>query len=143
MKNDLMRVLTEGTTGAEFEEARGMINWDVWIEELATEVIYNPTMIYDDVHPGKESSGGRRSELYGKLENWKRGVISTKRTYVRNLPPFIDRQMADNIATQGRHGVIWLPINLEIKALDKEIFQRSYGVVRRVKINGHHSSLAG
>ena len=98
VKNDLMRVLTESTTGAEFEETRGMNNWDVWIEQLATEVIYNPTMINNVVHPGEGSSGGRRSELYEKLENWRRGVISAKGTSARNLPPFIDRQMANNIA---------------------------------------------
>ena len=33
-------------------------------------------------------------------------------------------------------GVIWLPRNVEIKALDKEIFQGTYGVVRRVTIHG-------
>jgi hypothetical protein len=44
--------------------------------------------------------------------------------------------MADNIATQDWQGVIWLPRNAEIKALDKEIFQETYGVVRRVAIHG-------
>ena len=67
-----------------------------------------------------------------KLENWKRGVITAKGTSARNLPVFIDRQMADNIATQGRQGVIWLPRNVEIKPLDREIFQGTFGVVRRV-----------
>jgi hypothetical protein len=44
--------------------------------------------------------------------------------------------MANNIATQGQHGVIWLPKNAEIKALDREIFQGTFGVVRRVQIHG-------
>ena len=78
MKNDLMFFLTEGTAGAEFEEARGMSDWDTWIEQQAREAIYNPTMTYDVVHPGERSSGGMKSELYEKLENWRRGVIIAK-----------------------------------------------------------------
>jgi hypothetical protein len=93
-------------------------------------------MTYDAMHPGVGSSGGMKSELYEKLENWKRGVIAAKRTSAHNLLVFIDRQMADNIATQGRQGVIWLPRNAEIKAMDKDIFQGTYGVVRRVTIHG-------
>jgi hypothetical protein len=136
VRSDLMLLLTEATTGAEFEEARGMSDWDTWIEQQAREAIYNPTMTYDVVHLGERSSGGRKSELYEKLENWKRSIIIAKGTSARNLPVFIDRQMADNIATQGRQGVIWLPRNAEIKALDKEIFQGTFGVVWRVIIHG-------
>ena len=112
----------EGTVGAEFEEARGMSDWDTWIEQQAREAIYNLTMTYDDVHPGEGSSGGIKSKLYEKLEIWRRDIIIAKKTSARNLPIFIDRQMTDNIATQGWQGVIWVPRNAEIKALDKEIF---------------------
>jgi hypothetical protein len=136
VRSDLMLLLTEATARAKFEEARGMSDWDTWIEQQAKETIYNPTMIYDAVHPGEGSSGGMKFELYEKLENWKRGVITAKRTSARNLPVFIDRQLADNIATQGRQGVIWLPRNAVIKAMDKDIFQGTYGVVRRVTIHG-------
>ena len=139
VKNELMLLLTEGTAGSEFEEPRGTDDWDVWIEQQTTEAVYNPTMAYDALHHGKGSSSGMKFELYEKLENWRRGVIIAKRTSARNLPVFIDRQMADNIATQGRHGVIWLPRNAEIKALDKEIFQGTFGVVRRVTIHGASS----
>jgi hypothetical protein len=135
-RNELMLILTEATSGPEFEEARGMSDWNTWIEKQAVEAIYNPTMSYEAMHPGEGSSGGRRSELYIKLENWKRGVIAAKGTSARNLPVFIDRQLADNIATQGRQGVIWLPRNVEIKPLDREIFQGTFGVVRRVTIHG-------
>jgi len=44
VKNDLLVILREGTDGAEFEEARGTDDWDAWIEQQATEAIYNPTM---------------------------------------------------------------------------------------------------
>ena len=98
-----MFLLTEGTAGAEFEEARGMSDWDTWIEQQAMEAIYNLTMTYDVVHPGEESSGGKKSELYEKLENWKKCVITAKGTSIRNLPIFIDRQMANNIATKPKH----------------------------------------
>ena len=86
VKNDLMRVLTEGTTGAEFEEARGMNDWDFWIEQQATEAIYNPTMTYDVMYHGEGSSSGLKSEVYEKLENWRRGVIIAKGTSTRNFP---------------------------------------------------------
>jgi hypothetical protein len=95
-----MFLLTKGTTGTEFEEARGMSDWDTWIEQQAREAIYHPTMTYDVVHPGEGSNGGMKSELYEKLENWKRGVIIAKgHPPARNFLVFIDRQMADNIVT--------------------------------------------
>jgi hypothetical protein len=86
VKSDLMLLFMEATAGAEFEEARGMSDWDTWIEQQAKEAIYNPTMTYDAMHPGEGSNGGMKSELYEKLENWKRGVIATKGTSARNLP---------------------------------------------------------
>ena len=49
---------------------------------------------------------------------------------------YIEKELADRIATQGRHGVIWLPRNAEIITLDRNIFQGSYGVVQRVTICG-------
>ena len=52
------------------------------------------------------------------------------------LPVFIDRHLADTISTQGRHGVTWLPQNVEIIPMDHQTFQGSYGVVRRVIIRG-------
>ena len=79
VKNDLMLLLTEGTAGADLEEARGMSDWDTWIEEQATKAIYNPTMTYDVVHPSEDSSSDMKSELYEKLENWTRGVRIAKK----------------------------------------------------------------
>jgi hypothetical protein len=78
VRNELMFILTEATVGPAFEEARGMSDWNTWIEQQAVEAIYNPTMTYEVVHPGEGSSAGRKSELYMKLENWKRGVIAAK-----------------------------------------------------------------
>jgi hypothetical protein len=78
VRNELMLILMETTAGAEFEEARGMSNWNTWIEQQAVEAIYNPTMTYEAVHPGEGSNAGRKSELYMKLENWKRGIIAAK-----------------------------------------------------------------
>ena len=99
VKNDLMLFLTESTAGVEFEEDRGMSDWDTWIKQQAKKAIYNPTMTYDVVHPSEGSSSGMKSELYEKLENWRKCIIIAKGTSANNLPVFIDRQMADNIAT--------------------------------------------
>ena len=52
------------------------------------------------------------------------------------LPVLIDRHLADTISTQGRHGVTWLPQNVEIIPMDHQTFQGSYGVVQRVIIRG-------
>ena len=49
---------------------------------------------------------------------------------------FIDRHLANTISTQGRHGVTWLPQNVEIIPMDHQTFQGSYGVVRKVIIRG-------
>ena len=37
------------------------------------------------------------------------------------LPAFIDRHLADTISMQSRHGVIWLPQNVEIIPMDHQI----------------------
>jgi hypothetical protein len=105
VRNDLMLLLTEATAGAEFEEARGMSDWNTWIEQQAREAIYNPTMTYDAMQLGEGSNGGMRYELYEKLENWKRGVIVAKGTSTRNLPFFIDRQHCHGRVSYGCLGM--------------------------------------
>ena len=52
------------------------------------------------------------------------------------LLSYIEKDLADRIATQSLHGFIWLPKNAEVIPLDRDIFQGSYGVVRRVTICG-------
>ena len=61
-------------------------------------------------------------------------AIGTRTRHI--LLAFIDKQLADTISTQGRHGVTWLPPNVEIIPMDRENFQGSYGVVWRVTICG-------
>ena len=131
-----MLLFTEGMAGAEFEEARGMSNWDTWIEQKATEAIYNPTMTYDVVHPSEGSSSGMKSELYEKLENWRRGVIIEKKHPPATFLFLLTDKWQTTLSLRAGMVVIWLPRNAEIKALDKDIFRGTYGVVRRVTIHG-------
>ena len=136
VKTELKLLLLEGTAGDEFQEDRDRSEWSKWIEEKVVEAIYNPTMMYDVVNPGDARTSGGKPQLLEKLENWKRGVLVAKGTSTHNLPSFIEKQMAEKIAIQGRQGVIWLTKNAEIIPLDAEIFQGSYRVVRRVTIHG-------
>ena len=86
---------------------------------------------------GLTTGPGKKPQLLEKIENWKNGVVVAKGTRTRHvLPAFIDRHLADTISTQGRHGITWLPQNVEIIPMDHQTFQRSYRVVRRVIIRG-------
>ena len=79
-------------------------------------------MSYYQVY-GKGSTIGPREkpELLDKIENWKKGVVVAKGTRARHvLPVFSDRHLADTISTQGRHGVTWLPQNVEIIPMDHQ-----------------------
>ena len=57
-----------------------------------------------------------------KLESWKRGTTVAKGRGRTTLPSYIEKELADRIGTQGRHGVIWLPKNMEVIPLDRDIF---------------------
>ena len=102
------------------------------------EAIFNATGPYIQIYgEGSGSSTGGKPELLEKLENWKKDVVVAKGTRARHvLPAFIDRQLANTISTQGRNGVTWLPPNIEIIPIDRQTFQGSYGVVRKVTICG-------
>ena len=136
VKNELKLLLLEGMAGDEFQEDRGKSEWGNWIEEQVQEAIFNSTVPYNQVYGVGSGSSAGKSELLEKLENWRKGAILAKGRGRTVLPAYIEKELADRIATQSRHGVIWLPQNAEIISLDDNIFQGSYGVVRRVSIRG-------
>ena len=122
--------------GDEFLEDRRKFHWSRWIEKQVQEAIFNPTMAYIAMHGASSGTGGRKSELLEKLESWKKSAAVAKSRRRTTLPSYIEKELADRIATQGRHGVIWLPKNAKVIPLDRDIFQGSHGVVRRVTICG-------
>lgn len=134
--NVLKLLLLEGMAGDEFQADRGKSNWGKWIEEQVQEALFNSTVPYNLVYGAGSGTSGGNSELLEKLENWKRGAILAKGKGRTTLPSFVGRALADDIATRGRGGVVWLPIDAKIEPLDANIFQGSYGVVRRVRITG-------
>lgn len=48
------------------------------------------------------------------------------------LPSYLSKELVKNIATESSQGVVWLHQNAEIIPQDSNIFQRSFGVVRKV-----------
>ena len=93
-------------------------------------------MAYIAIYGARSGTSGGKSELLEKFKSWKKGSAVAKVRGRTTLPSYIEKELADRIATQGRHGVIWLPKNVEVIPLDRDIFQGSYGVVRRVTICG-------
>ena len=127
-------LLLDGMTGDEFLEDKRKFHYGRWIEEQIQEAIFNPTMAYITMYGASSGTSGGKSELLEKLESWKRSAAVAKGRGRTTLSSYIEKELVDKIATQGQHGVIWLPKNVEVIPLDIDIFQGSYGVVRRVTI---------
>ena len=136
-KKELQNLIYFGPARDEWDEDRQKFRYKSWIDSQVSGAIFNVTVAYTQIYgEGSSSSTGGKFELLEKLEKiWKKGVVVAKGTRTRHvLPTFIDRQLGDTISTQGRHGVTWLPPNVEIIPMDHQTFQGSYGVVRRVTI---------
>ena len=137
-RRELQNLIFFGMVGDEWDEDRQKFGFEAWIDNQVNEAIFNATVAYYQVYgEGSTTGPGEKPDLLKKIENWKKGVVVAKGKRTRHvLPAFINRHLADTISTQGRHGVIWLPQNVEIIPMDYQTFQGSYGVVRRVIIRG-------
>jgi Protein kinase domain len=137
-RQDLTIILMEGLGGPEFDEDRakfGKTSWSDWIDQQITEIIHNSTLAYSATYGTSSSISGGPSELYKKLVRWKEGANLAKQKGRATLPVWIEKELADRIATQSREGVVWLPKNATIVAQDTSTFQGTFGVVRRVCIH--------
>ena len=136
VRGELKLLLLDGMSGDEFLEDRRKFHYSRWIDEQVQEAIFNPTMAYIGIYGAGSNTSAGKSERWEKLESWKRGAAIAKGKGRTTLLSYIEKELADRIATQGQHGVIWLPKNAEVIPLDRDIFQGSYGVVQRVTIRG-------
>ena len=137
-RRELQNLIFLGMVGDEWDEDRQKFGFEAWIDSQVNEAIYNAIVPNYQVYgEGSTTSPGEKLELLEKIENWKKGVVVAKGTRARHvLLVFIDRHLADTISTQGRHGVTWLPQNVEMIPMDHQTFQGLYRVVRRVIIHG-------
>ena len=136
VRGKLKRLLLDGMAGDKFLEDRRKFHYGQWIEKQVQEAIFNPKMAYIGIYGASLDTSAGKFERWEKLESWKRGAVVAKGREKTTLPSCIEKELAYRIATQGRHGVIWLPKNVEVIPLDRDIFQGSYGVVWRVTIRG-------
>ena len=136
-RHDMRMLLIEGLGGAEFDEDRakfGKISWTEWIDEQVTEAVHNTTLPYEATYGQGAGSSGGPSELYEKLRKWKEGAKLAASKGRAVLPIWIEKELADRIATQSRQGVVWLPKNATVVPQDSSTFQGTFGIVRRVCI---------
>ena len=118
VRGKLKLLLLDGMVGDEFLEDRRKFYYGRWIEEQVQEAIFNPTMAYILIYgAGSDTSGGKSKHLE-KLESWKKGAVVAKGRGRTTLPPYIEKELADRITTQGRHGIIWLPKNTDISLIE-------------------------
>ena len=136
VRGKLKLFLLDGMSGDKFLKDRRKFHYGQWIDGQVQEAIFNPRMTYIGIYGASSDTSAGKSEHWEKLESWKRGVAVAKGRGRITLPSYIEKELVDRIATQGRHGVTWLPKNTEVIPLDRNIFQGSYGVVRRVIICG-------
>ena len=52
------------------------------------------------------------------------------------LPGFVEKDLTAKIATASHQGVVWLPWNAMIIPQDSNVFEGTFGKVRKVTIRG-------
>ena len=102
------------------------------------EAIYNSMVAYMAIFgPGVGNSGGsRKPELMQLMEKWYDGnaIIKPKGRMV--LPGFVEKDLAAKITTESRQGVVWLLQSAMIVSQDENVFEGTFGKVRKVTIRG-------
>lgn len=134
--NVLRDLLLDGLAGDEFEEDRRKFGWDVWIDEQVQEALFNSMMPFNAVYGDRSDPTDAQSDLRNKLMDWKAGVNVVKGRGRTTLPSFIEKDLANDIATRGRGGVLWLPLDARVVQVETLEFEGTFGVVRRVRITG-------
>ena len=138
VKEDLKLLLLVAMDGDEFEEDRRKPNYQDWIESQVTEAIYNSMVAYMAIFdPGVGSSDGSgKLKLMQLMEKWRDGIALIKPKGRNSLPGFVEKDLAAKIATESCQGVVWLPRSAVIVPQDENVFEGTFGKVRKVTIRG-------
>ena len=138
VKEDLKLLLLVAMDGDEFVKDRRKPNYQDWIENQVTEVIYNSMVAYVAIFiPGMGSSDGNgKPELMQLMEKWRDGIALIKPKERNSLPEFVKKNLTAKIATKSHQGVVWLPRSAVIVPQDENVFEDTFGKVRKVTIRG-------
>ena len=82
------------------------------------------------------SDGSGKLELMQLMEKWRDGIALIKSKGRNSLPGFVEKDLAAKIATENRQGVVWLPRRAVIVPQDENVFEGTFGKVRKVTIRG-------
>ena len=138
VKEDLKLLLLAAMDGDEFVKDRRKPNYQDWIENQVTEAIYNSMVAYVAIFgPGVGSSDGNgKLELMHLMEKWRDGIALIKSKRRNSLPGFVEKDLAAKIPTESCQGVVWLLRSAVIVPQDENVFEGTFGKVRKVTIRG-------
>ena len=141
-KEDL-KLLLAAMDEDEFVKDRQKPNYQDWIESQVMEAIYNSMVVYVAIFgPGVGNSDrSGKPELIQLMEKWRNGITIIKPKGRTVLPRFVEKDLAAKIATESRQGVVWLPRSAVIVPQDENVFEGTFGKVRKVTIRGAVSIL--
>lgn len=137
----LVLIIKKVAEEEEFREDKMRHSMVTWPELFAKQAIHNPVQILWEVQYRQEDREGRLSDEAKDfkvfLERLKEGVDAVKPKGRSNLSiPWVEQDLVARVATRGREGVVWLPMDAVVKALDSRNYEGGFGVVRRVSIEG-------
>ena len=138
VKEDLKLLLLAAMDGDEFLEDRRKPNYQDWIENQVSEAIFNSMVAYVAIFgPGVGSSDGSgKPELIQLMEKWRDGIALIKPKERNSLPGFVEKDLVAKIATESCQRVVWLPRSVVIVPQDENVFEGTFGKVRKVTIRG-------
>ena len=85
--------------------------------------------------PGVGSNDGSgKPELMQLMEKWRDGIAFIKPKGRNSLSGFMEKDLAAKIATKSRQEVVWLPRSAVIVPQDENVFEGTFGKVRKVTI---------
>ena len=82
------------------------------------------------------SDGSGKPKLMQLMEKWCDGIAIIKPKGRTVLPGFVEKDLVAKIAMESRQRVVWLPRSAVIVPQDENVFEGTFGKVRKVTIRG-------